>query len=132
MDINNDHLPTKESQVVGCQKGSSTVEVEWLAPSIQLKEVVGGVEISTASFEKNGNFVFTQGALSKARDEASRRVGSSMERNTRDLEAIAIVLVVAIEVDGSVDSAAAKVDDSEDGNDKGRPEVGDNMNKEAN
>ncbi|KAK1388398.1 hypothetical protein POM88_016576 [Heracleum sosnowskyi] len=98
----------------------------------KFKKVFGGVEISTASFQKNGNFVVTQGALTKARDEASRRDGSSMENNGRDLEANAVVQVVMVEVDGSVDGAAALDNHAEDGNDKGRSQVGDNMDKEAN
>uniref|UniRef100_A0A175YP84 Uncharacterized protein n=1 Tax=Daucus carota subsp. sativus TaxID=79200 RepID=A0A175YP84_DAUCS len=42
----------------------------------QVKSVVGGVQISSASFTKGGNFIVTQGALTKAREMAAKNVGA--------------------------------------------------------
>ncbi|KAL1818708.1 hypothetical protein ACET3Z_013577 [Daucus carota] len=58
------------SQVI---KGKQTLNGE--APVQQFKTHVGGTELVSATLTKNGSFVYTQGALTKALAAAKRKVG---------------------------------------------------------
>ncbi|KAK1397321.1 hypothetical protein POM88_007184 [Heracleum sosnowskyi] len=45
----------------------------------QFKTIIGGVEVQSAAFLKNGNFVFTKGALTKAREDAEAKAEKARE-----------------------------------------------------
>ncbi|KAK1372935.1 hypothetical protein POM88_029128 [Heracleum sosnowskyi] len=45
----------------------------------QLKSVIGGVKFQSAAFLKNGHYVFTKGALTKAREDAEAKAEKARE-----------------------------------------------------